>query len=195
MRQVPPMCQCGCGEYLTLTKRNKYNRFLNGHNSKGKNNPFYGKSHSEEFKKRLSEIAKTRPPVSEETRRKISEAGIGRKFSRETRKKLSKSNSQENNANWKGGIKYTQGRVFIRVGKREYIARARKIMQEHLGRELLSTEIVHHINGITDDDRIENLVVTNRSKHVTHHHTGAKRTEETKQKIKEASKRRWHADK
>lgn len=41
----------------------------------------------------------------------------------------------------------------------------RIIMESHIRRELLSSEIVHHINGNKLDNRIENLQIVSRSEH------------------------------
>lgn len=74
----------------------------------------------------------------------------------------------ENNHAWKGGVRYArQGYRLIKArpgdkmhemaDSNHYIMEHRLVVAEALGRPLRKGETVHHINGIKDDNRLENL--------------------------------------
>lgn len=77
---------------------------------------------------------------------------------------------------WKGGKYITShGYVMIkaynhpRVDKNGYIFEHILVMEKHLGRFLVQDEIVHHINGNRQDNRVENLELMTSGQHTSHH--------------------------
>lgn len=79
---------------------------------------------------------------------------------------------------WAGGIRKHRGYILIyspthpaikNTPRSPYVKQSRLTMEKKLGRYLEPNEVVHHINGRRDDDRIENLFLTTKAGHNSIH--------------------------
>ena len=70
----------------------------------------------------------------------------------------------EKSLHWKGGFKKVNGYIFKycpehpRAYNGRYVLTSRWLVEQYIGRYLLTEEEVHHINEIKDDDRLENFI-------------------------------------
>ncbi len=76
-----------------------------------------------------------------------------------------------------------------RADKKGYVLEHIFVFERETGIVLPDGCCIHHLNGIKDDNRIENLCMMTHSAHTAMHHTGAKRTSETKRRISERMKK------
>jgi len=139
-------------------------------------------------------------PQSVEMRAKISAGTKGKPKSKEHREKMATANrrrarlgighyfkSGEDNINWKGGRIKNGDYITIpckdhpNANKDGYIMEHRLVMEKHLRRRLKRQEVVHHINGIKDENELENLMLfPNEKAHQKYHRL--------KDKVKEGEK-------
>lgn len=74
------------------------------------------------------------------------------------------------NPNYKGGSKIADYRVVCVDGNGRYTYEHRFVMEQHLGRKLLSTEHVHHIDGNKTNNDIANLQIVTSHEHRALYH-------------------------
>ena len=110
-------------------------------------------------------------------------------------KNRSEAHSGEKSPNWNGGkSKNRKGYILVhcpenhRADSKGYVMEHILVWERETGILVPPNCCIHHLNGIKDDNRIENLCLMKFSSHTVFHHLGKHESEETKKKISEKRK-------
>lgn len=151
-RRTKFYCKCGCRELVSIY-RGKPRKFIQYHNTR---------------------FDKLRKLNSE--RMQGNKLFLGKKLTESAKMKIFLSQIGTGNSMWKGGRTLCAG-GYISILKPDHpfadvngrVKEERLIMEKYLGKFLTKEEIVHHINHIKSDNRIENLKIVSRSEHAKIH--------------------------
>lgn len=151
-------CGCGCGDFVT---------FASGGYQPTHPPPFFIAGHTSrrpQFREKArKELAKYRG-----WNRGLHGEAFWRHYSPEARERMVSHLMEEHRRAMDRAthvVHDEKGHVYVRVpgrfpsGAARIKARARIVMERVLGRELRPDEMVAHLNGVPDDDRLENLLV------------------------------------
>jgi hypothetical protein len=129
--------------------------------NQGEDNPFFGKKHSEETRKKLRLAKKKR-------REKL-----GYLISPEARKKISKSNRSVADGRYINSDGYAIIYKYDTESRRSYTYEHIIVIEKYFGRKPIKPENTHHVNEVKSDNRIKNLILfKNKSAHVRYHWNG-----------------------
>jgi len=100
------------------------------------------------------------------------------------------------------GIRRTNGYVYeyapdhpaatIGEDMKGFVLQHRLVWERSNGRLLRDNEVVHHINGVRDDNRPENLVAMTNAAHMSGHKKGCHLSDEHRRKVSDGLRTAWH---
>lgn len=143
-------CKCGCGTMIeSVDSRGRERTYIFGHGNRGRKFP--GLKHGKQFKQGQA-------PWNKGIH--VENAG--------TYKKGHLGMQGEDNPNWRGGFVMKNGYQMRRVaGRRIYLHRL--VMEQKIGRRLLPSEHVHHLDHDKTNNHPDNLRIISPVEHGRYH--------------------------